>query len=192
MLLSFKRRVMAVEEKAANEIFSSRWEAVEWLKENGAGVGRCLVVKAFQGTAKILHSPMRMARASSAMGYCLIAASDTGLSREQVLSDYRSRDAVEKLFDSLKNELGSKRLRSGDEGAVIGRLLVDFLALVLRKALENALRKAGLSKRLSVPEALDELSKVRTVVLENGRRIVLEIPSKAKGIIAAAGAPLPS
>jgi hypothetical protein len=192
MLSSFKRRVMAVEEKAANEIFSSRWEAVEWLKENGAGVGRCLVVKAFQGTAKILHSPMRMARASSAMGYCLIAASDTGLSREQVLSDYRSRDAVEKLFDALKNELGSKRLRSGDEGAVIGRLLVDFLALVLRKSLENALRKAGLSKRLSVPEALDELSKVKAVVLESGRRIVLEIPSKAKGIISAAGASLPS
>jgi hypothetical protein len=192
MLSSFKRRVMAVEEKASNEIFNSRYDAVEWLKENGAGVGHCLLVSGFQGTAKIMHSPMRMARASSALGYCLIAASDTGLSREQVLSDYRSRDAVEKLFDSLKNELGSKRLRSGDESSVNGRLLIDFLALVLRKSLENALRKAGLSRRLSVPEALDELEKVKAVVLESGRRIVLEIPSKAKGIMAAAGAQLPS
>ena len=65
------------------------------------------MVKGFKGAAKISRSPMRMARASSAMGCCLIAASDIGLPREQVLSDYRSRDAVEKLFDSLKNELGS-------------------------------------------------------------------------------------
>jgi transposase len=190
MLASFKRRVMAVEEKASNEIFNSRYEAVEWLKENGAGAGHCLLVNGFQGTAKIVHSPMRMARASSAMGYNLIASSDTSLSREQVLSDYRSRDAVEKLFDSLKNELGSGRLRTGKEDSANGRLLVDFIALVLRKALENSLRKTGLSKSLSVPEALDELEKVKAVVMADGRRIVLEIPSKAKGIIKAAGAPL--
>ena len=192
MLASFKRRVMAVEEKASNEIFKSRYEAVEWLKENGAGVGHCLLVNGFQGTAKIVHSPMRMARASSAMGYSLIASSDTALSREQVLSDYRSLDAVEKLFYSLKNELGSGRLRTGKEDSANGRLLVDFLSLVLRKALENSLRKAGLSKSLSVPEALDELEKVKAVVMADGRRIVLEISSKAKEIIKAAGAPLPS
>lgn len=187
MLAGLKRRVMALVEKAGGERFRNRREAVEWLAENAGGLERCFAIRNQAGTAGIVHRPGAMARAGAAMGYSLLLASDRGRDREGVLGDYRSRDAVEKLFDMLKNHLDGNRLRTGEEEAVQGRLAIGFTGLVLRQSLENALKDHGLHRRLGVPEALDELAKARAAVLRGGRRLVLETPKQVRQILAAAG-----
>ena len=166
-------------------IRETKFEAMFWRK--GGGLERCFAVRARARAAGIVHRPGAMARAGAAMGYPLLLASDQERGREGVLGDYRSRDAVEKLSDMLKNHLDGNRLRTGEEEAVQGRLATGFTGLVLRQSLENALKEHGLQRRLGVPEAIDELAKARAVVLRGGRRLVLETPRQVRQILAAGG-----
>jgi transposase len=125
------------------------------------------------------------------MGYSLLLASDADRDRDGVLSDYRSRDAVEKLFDVLKNENGQGRLRTGDDTVAAGRLFVAFVGTILRLSLEDGKRRCGLLERMSVPEAFVGLRKVRTLLSVDGRRHHLEIPKKTRDILAALQIPPP-
>jgi transposase len=104
-----------------------------------------------------------------------------------VLSDYRSRDRAEKLFDLLKNEDGQYRLRTGRQAVAEGRILLGFLALVLRTELENRMRTAGLLKRASTAGFLAEMGRIRAVRLPDGTRLVREVTRRQREWLQAVG-----
>jgi len=61
--------------------------------------------------------------------FCLTSSSD--MSAAEALRIYRSKDAVEKLFHSLKSEIEVRPLRVWSEDAVYGILLVGFIAQMM-------------------------------------------------------------
>ena len=132
-----------------------------------------------------------MALAAARMGFTLVLTSDRDCPREEVLARYRGRDRVEKLLDTLKNEDGQHRLRTGNDRAVAGRLFVAFLALVLHSELEGRLRDAGLLRKISVVQFLAQMRKIKSVRLASGRRHLLEITKRNRQLLAAVGGPLP-
>ena len=133
-----------------------------------------------------------MALAIARLGYTVVLSSRTGLEGAEVLEDYRSRDQVEKLFDSLKNEDGQYRLRTGIDESAEGRLFVAFAALVLRVALEDRLRHAGLLRRMTTAAALAQLRRIKAVTTLSGKRILLEIAKRHRVLLAKLGLPLPT
>ncbi len=46
----------------------------------------------------------------------------------KALEVYRSKDAVEKCFDDLKNDLDMKRLRIHSAAAMEGRIFIQFIS----------------------------------------------------------------
>jgi transposase len=67
----------------------------------------------------------------SKLGFFIIISAKENLPKEDVLSFYRDKDKIEKIFDSAKNELNTNRLRSHSKKTTEGRLFVKFIATIL-------------------------------------------------------------
>ena len=75
----------------------------------------------------------------------------------EALQVYRDKDAVEKSFDDLKNQLDMRRLRMHSSAAINGRLFVQFIALICMSALRKEMRDSGIIKKYTVRELLQEM-----------------------------------
>ncbi|MEW5785722.1 MAG: hypothetical protein AB1767_11735 [Bacillota bacterium] len=75
----------------------------------------------------------------------------------EALMVYRNKDAVEKCFDDLKNQLDMKRLRIHSSASMDGRLFVQFIALIFMSALRKKMRDTGLIEKYTVRELLLEM-----------------------------------
>jgi hypothetical protein len=111
----------------------------------------------------------------------------------EALRVYRDKDAVEKCFDDLKNQLDMKRLRIHSSLAMDGRLFVQFIALIYMSALRRDMRKNGLIEKYTVRELLEEmetLSKVRY----SGKygHILTEVTKPQRQILESLGVDLPT
>jgi transposase len=58
--------------------------------------------------------------------FCLVSNKD--LTLKEALTIYRQKDSIEKLFNSLKNEIDIKPLRVWSEASIYGALLIAFIA----------------------------------------------------------------
>ena len=58
--------------------------------------------------------------------FCL--KSDTDLTLEKALEIYREKDSIEKIFNSLKNEIQIKPLRVWSDDSIYGAILLGFIA----------------------------------------------------------------
>ena len=70
---------------------------------------------------------------------------------------YQDKDAVEKCFNDLKNSLDMKRLRMHTSAIVDGRLFVQFIALILIRAICKEMRLSKLMQKYTVREPLLEM-----------------------------------
>lgn len=61
--------------------------------------------------------------------FCI--SSTENLTLEQALATYRKKDSIEKIFNSLKNEIEIKPVRVWTENSINGALLIGFLAQLL-------------------------------------------------------------
>ena len=61
--------------------------------------------------------------------FCLV--SDKDLTLEETLAIYREKDSIEKIINSLKNEIEIKPLRVWSDNSIYGALIVGFLAQLI-------------------------------------------------------------
>lgn len=183
--------VFAIEAKASKKKFIIRSEAIQWLKENARGLTACFSIRTKKDHVEILRQPRAVAIEAARYGYTLVITSEKNQAREKVLADYRGRDLVEKLHDTLKTEDGQRRLRTGNDNSVTGRLFVAFLALALHCTLEKRMRESGILRKMSVAGFLAQMRKVKSVSMASGKRYLLEITKRNRELMAAVGVPLP-
>ena len=100
-----------------------------------------------------------------------------------ILSEYRKRDAVEKLFMSSKTFTGGEPLRVHGMDALRGEMFVNLIAIAIRSRILAYMRSSGLLKRFSVEKMILELHKLRKVILHDGKEITTEITRKQKEIL---------
>ena len=101
----------------------------------------------------------------------------------KALEIYRRKDAAEKAFDDLKNDLDSKRLRIHSEQALDGRLFIQFVALVLSSKIKRIMNEAGWFKNYNMQQVIDEMKSLREVKLEKGRKRIVSTPTALQGKI---------
>ncbi len=101
---------------------------------------------------------------------------------------YRNKDAVEKCFDDLKNQLDMKRLRIHSSASMDGRLFVQFIALIIMSALRKKMRETGLLEKYTVRELLLEMETL-TKVRYSGRygHILTEVTKPQRHILESLG-----
>jgi hypothetical protein len=90
---------------------------------------------------------------------------------EKIYHLYKQRDAVEKLFDTYKTVLHADRSYLHDDEAIFGHVFVSFLSLYAYTGLEQRIREAGLTARLSPLDVIELFRKVYLV--EQGKETYL-------------------
>lgn len=96
---------------------------------------------------------------------------------EEIFQLYKSRDRIEKLFESYKTILEADKLYLQDNDAVFGHIFVSFLSLFAYSKLELILKKADIIDRYSPKDLLLEFSKIYMVTTNVGN-IISELPKK--------------
>ena len=94
-------------------------------------------------------------------GFFFIAETDFKKTTAEILEIYRRRDAVEKSFDNLKNELDMKRLHCHTIETTEGKLFTSFIALIVRSYMQNQLHDYLDEKNYTFRKALLELDKIK-------------------------------
>jgi len=92
---------------------------------------------------------------------------------------YKTRDLVEKHFDTLKNEIQADILYLGDRSAVCGHLFVGFLCLYLYCKILALIKRADLTSEYSPKDVLLIFSKVMRIYYEDFEQIT-EVPKKVR------------
>ena len=119
----------------------------------------------------------------SRSGYYILATNKTGMSHEEVLTHYRNKDLVEKVFDVLKNEMDGKRLRTHNDHTTTGKLFVMFISLVIYYEIIRVMNQNKLFKTYTIKELLYELRKIKiNHIAKDGKPIVSEVSKKQKTI----------
>ena len=103
------------------------------------------------------------------------------------LTLYRQRDAIEKCYDVMKNDLKALPLHLRTEETLRGYRFITFLALVLRMRLQMMMKETRLIKQYSVQKLLLELEKIKMFELSSGEKMVSEVSKKNRVILEALG-----
>jgi transposase len=98
--------------------------------------------------------------------FCLTSSRD--MDAAEALRVYRSKDAVEKLFHSLKNEIEVRPLRVWSDNAVYGVLLLGFIAQLFISLTRYLVEPAKSVSTKFISRSLQNLT-VTVVSSENGR-----------------------
>lgn len=93
--------------------------------------------------------------------FALFSSPELNLSARGALVRYRWKDADEKMFDCLKNDIGMRRLQVNKDDAVNGLAFVLFLAVLIRKAMFNECCEEMKKNNLSFTDIV-EILHVRT------------------------------
>ena len=90
--------------------------------------------------------------------------------KTKALELYRNKDAVEKCFDDLKNDLDMKRLRIHSAAAMEGRIFIQFIALLITTRLKQVMNEAGWFKFHDLLKVISEMKSVRSVSIFGSRK----------------------
>jgi transposase len=119
----------------------------------------------------------------SKLGFFIIISAKENLPKEDVLSFYRDKDKIEKIFDSSKNELNTNRLHSHSKTTTEGRLFVKFIATILYQQITKVMKDNDMFKKYSVSELLKELSKMKMISLPEVGNFTTECSKKQREIL---------
>src|SRR5215475_14310130 len=110
----------------------------------------------------------------------LVLRSNARISPLQAVLRYRDLIQVEQLFRTAKALMRTRPIYHSSDAAIRGHVFCSFLALVLRKELDERCRTAGL--RPEWADVLRELDRLQEIELnKDGRQIIMRTP--AVGII---------
>jgi transposase len=105
---------------------------------------------------------------------------------EQVITSYRSLQAVERRFRVLKSSLGLRPIRHFTENRVRGHIAICVLAAVAEQLIGNRLRDADLRdpdldhQHLSADRAFQELDRIRQVTFTAGAQTITAITRRTQ------------
>lgn len=114
-----------------------------------------------------------------------VIATNHEISKESVLSFYRKKDMIEKMFDVVKNELDGNRLRAHNHTTMEGRLFIKFIALILYCEIYKTLKKNDLFKKFTIKEMICELRKLKITSIPEQPPILTELTKRHKQIFEA-------
>lgn len=111
-----------------------------------------------------------------------ILLSSTELDLVSMLTQYRQRDAVEKVFDAGKNECFGNPLRVHSTETMKGTLFILFLTLILQTYLGGKMKTSKIDASYSIRGLFQELHKLKKAIWQ-GKTCLLNEITKAQRII---------
>jgi transposase len=179
----FMKKLMEIEEKVIKERkFNSQKEALSF-KENNIAKAWQDYFKYTRSSGMLERNVQRIKEKINRLGY-FILATNNDFEKEDILTKYRNKDQVEKVFDLLKNEMDGARLRAHSQYNTDARLFIKFLSLIIQSEIMRIMREARLFKTYTVRELLSELKKVKYARI-NDEIFITEVSKRSRKIFEA-------
>ena len=102
-----------------------------------------------------------------------IMVSSREMDPSEIYSLYKSRCAIEELFDTAKNVLSADKMHMHDDAHVMGHLFITFVAAQIRFEISRLLEDAELSSRYSPEDVLDMYSVMKVLTSDTEIRQVV-------------------
>jgi transposase len=179
----FLKNILALEQLAKQQTFQTQKAARRYLSKQMKGASDFFRVTGSKaGQIDITRKPRTLARRMANMGTTIMLTNDSLLSPDTMLTLYRQKDYLEKIFDALKNEFDGKRLRGSTKDTVEGRVFLKFLALILYSAIATTMRAQHLFQQYSLRELMYELKKLRLVTMTDETSFLTEVSKRQREI----------
>lgn len=189
--LRFLRKLLDIEETIINKGFTKEQEVLDYLALDSQ-LSKYFTVNFSDTKLKLTRNNKEIEEHLGNKGIIILLASKPNLARESVLSLYRQKDYLEKIFDILKNEFDGKRLRCHSQASMEARLFIKFLALILYSALTKKMKISNMFKLYSIKEIFYELKKLRIISINSSQFYLSEISKKQKEIFSKLDIQIPS
>jgi len=118
-------------------------------------------------------------------GCFMLTTNDKELDKRDVLKYYRSKDLVEKVFDSVKNEMDTKRLHTHKQSSTEGKIFIKFISAILYSIIGKKMEEKELYKAMSIKELIYEMQKIKITVLDDKTKIYSVLTKRQKKILEA-------
>jgi transposase len=174
---------LSIQDQFKCEAFKSKADALEWCEEKFPVKSSLYEVQRRKGKFELKVPEDAYAEKIKNLGIFIILNSDPKADALDTLYANRKRDAVEKLFDILKNSTPNRRLHVASDTKAKGKMFIAFIAVILHVLMENKLRKQGLINSVTVNQAFDLLRKIRIGITSGGGKVLQEIPSKTRKLL---------
>lgn len=102
--------------------------------------------------------------------FCLTSSED--LTLEEALHTYRKKDSIEKLINSLKNEINIKPLRVWSENSIYGAVLIGFLAQLIMSLIKYEHKELKNTSVKFIKISLMNLTVTIEFLLKKAKRLI--------------------
>lgn len=122
-----------------------------------------------------------------------ILRTNTELSAREVALKYKQLWTVEAIFRTMKSQLDTRPIFHKTDDTIRGHVFCSFLALVLRKALQDRLEAKGRTELewAHILDDLDRLQEIELTVQGKGYRLRTETQGTISAVFSACGVALP-
>jgi transposase len=107
----------------------------------------------------------------------ILILSNLDVDGAEIYEIYKSRETVEKMFDTYKTVLEADKIYLQDDEGVFGHVFISFLSLYIHYKLEQVLKKGELSRKMTPIDLLFKCGKVYHVDMDD-RDMITEVPKK--------------
>ena len=178
-------KITDLEDLFTEKRFKDKAEAEDYIQESLKTKKKLFAIRKSKGQFKISRNHLAIAECLIPMGKLVIATNVNQLDKVDILSLYRQKDEVEKVFLSLKHDLNEDRLRVKSAYTMKGKVFVLFLALILRMYIRKIAVETGLAKKLTLNKIFLELKKLKAFAFADNTMIVTEVSKTQKTIFSA-------
>lgn len=185
------RRIVEIEAAVQEKKFWSIGDVKEYLNQSFSRSMGLFEITKEESHYRLVRRAKAISRLMNRMGKTILLTNNPTLGREDILNLYRRKDVLEKMFDSIKNELEGGRLKVSSREAMEGRIFLIYLSLILYSALSKIMREKNLYKTYTLAEVFYELKKLRVVTLSNGKSYMTEVSKTQRTLLDHFGVPIP-
>ncbi|MBA7688770.1 IS1634 family transposase ISMac12 [subsurface metagenome] len=175
----FLKKILEIEKKVDETDFKTKKDMDSFLNDNVKGWKSIFKICRHPGGFKLKRDSQEINDKLERMGTTILA-SNRQFKSKSVISLYRRKDRVEKFFDSMKNDLDRKRLRTHSNKTFEGRLFLDFLALVVYSQISKVAREEQIFKDYTIQELMYEFKKIKLIHLREKKTIITEVSKKQR------------
>ena len=138
-----------------------------------------------EAAQKIVRNVKTIEESLRSAGFFIFLVDGEAMTKERVLDMYRNRDAIEKVFDRMKNRMDGNRIRAHNQYTADGRLFIKFISLIIYSSLINVVKKDKQLSKYSINEIIAELKKLKINTFDKRHVFLSELSKKQKIIFKA-------
>jgi len=151
-------------------------EAVEeYMEQSFKGSSRLFEITGEAPCFYLKCKPKSISRLMNRIEKAVLLTNNAALGREDTLDLYRRKDVLKKMFDVIKNERDSGRLRVSSKEAMEERIFLTFLSLILYSEVSRVMKEKDLYKTHTLSEVFFDFKKLRIGTLTNGNNYLTEV-----------------